>query len=80
VIKLVKADSVLDVCGEVCPLPLVKTRRALDKLEKGGVLEVVGTDGRSRADIVMAVKELGMQLEKVETDKDGRWRILIRKK
>lgn len=74
-IKLVKADLVPDVCGEVCPLPLVKTRRALDKLERGRVLEVVGTNGRSRADIVMAVRELGMQLEEMATDKDGKWRI-----
>jgi len=80
VTKLVKADLVLDFSGEVCPIPLVKTRKALDKMEKGEVLEVIGTDEKARTDIIMAVKELGMRLEKMATDKDGKWRMLIRKR
>jgi len=71
--------TVLDTTGEVCPVPLVKARRSLDKLEKGEVLVVIGTHETSKIDIIMAAKELGMELVKVETDKDGKWRILIRK-
>jgi len=80
VTKLVKPNVVLDFSGEACPLPLIKTRRALDQMGKGEVLEVIGTDEKARTDIIMAVKELGMQLEKMATDKDGKWRMLVRKR
>ena len=76
---MVKADVVLDVSGEVCPVPLVKTRRALDKMEKERILEVIGTDEEAKLDIIMAVRELKMELIKEETEKDGKWHIIIRK-
>jgi tRNA 2-thiouridine synthesizing protein A len=76
---LVKADVVLDVTGEVCPLPLIKTRRALDKMEKDMILEVIGNDEEAKLDILMAVQELKMELIKEETIQSGKWRLLIRK-
>ncbi len=76
---MVKADVVLDVSGEFCPVPLVKTRRALDKMEKDRTLEVIGTDEEAKLDILLAVRELRMELIKEETTKDGKWRIVIRK-
>jgi tRNA 2-thiouridine synthesizing protein A len=79
VTKLTKADVVLDVSGEVCPLLLIKTRKALDKMKKGEVLEVIINDEKAKTDITMAVKELGMQLERIAKDKDEKWRMLIRK-
>lgn len=77
---MVKSYTVLDTSGDVCPVPLVKARRSLDKLEKGEVLVVIGTHEASKIDIIMAAKELRMELVKVETGKDGKWRILIRKR
>lgn len=74
-----EADVVLDTSGEVCPVPLVKTRRALDKLERGKVLKVMGTEETSRGDIVIAAKDLGMTLMKVGTTKDGKWYLFIRR-
>ncbi len=71
--------TLIDTSGEVCPVPLVKARRSLDKLEKGEVLLVIGTHDTSKIDIIMAAKELGMKLVKVETDKEGKWRVFIRK-
>jgi len=76
---MVKADVILDVSGEVCPMPLVKTRRALDKMEKGMILEIIGTNKESKLDIIMAVQELKMELIKEETDKNEKWRLIIRK-
>lgn len=72
--------TVSDTSGEVCPIPLIKVRRSLDKLEKDSVLVVIGTHEESKGDIIRAAKELGMELVKVETDKDGKWRIFIRKR
>ncbi len=41
----------LDVKGESCPMPVVKTKNAIDELAEGSVLEVVATDSGSMSDI-----------------------------
>jgi TusA-related sulfurtransferase len=41
----------LDVRGESCPMPVVKTKGAVDDLREGEVLEVVATDSGSMSDI-----------------------------
>jgi TusA-related sulfurtransferase len=41
----------LDVQGESCPMPVVKTKGAVDDLAPGEVLEVVATDSGSMSDI-----------------------------
>ena len=37
----IKADKTLDVRGEICPNPDVKTMTTLEKMEKGQILEVL---------------------------------------
>ena len=41
----------LDVKGQSCPMPVVKTKQAIDDLEEGDVLEVLATDSGSMSDI-----------------------------
>ncbi len=41
----------LDVKGLSCPMPIVKTKQAIDDLEEGAVLEVVATDSGSVSDV-----------------------------
>ncbi|MGM0605309.1 MAG: sulfurtransferase TusA family protein [Halobacteriota archaeon] len=41
----------LDVKGLSCPMPIVKTKQAVDELSAGDVLEVVATDSGSMSDI-----------------------------
>ena len=41
----------LDVKGQSCPMPVVKTKQAVDDLSEGDVLEVVATDSGSMSDI-----------------------------
>ena len=45
------ADETLDVKGASCPMPVVKTKQAIDDLAVGDVLEVVATDSGSMSDI-----------------------------
>ncbi|OAG27265.1 sulfurtransferase TusA family protein [Thermodesulfatator autotrophicus] len=47
----IKADVTLDCKGLSCPMPLLKTKKAIQKLEKGQILEVLGTDPGSKNDI-----------------------------
>ncbi len=41
----------LDVKGQSCPMPVVKTKQAIDDLSEGEVLKVVATDSGSMSDI-----------------------------
>jgi tRNA 2-thiouridine synthesizing protein A len=41
----------LDVKGASCPMPVVKTKTAIDDLGEGEVLEVLATDSGSMSDI-----------------------------
>ena len=43
-------DQTLDVKGAKCPMPLVKSRKAIGELGVGQVLRVVATDRGSVAD------------------------------
>jgi len=73
-------NTILDLSGEACPLPLIKARRAIDKMESGDILEVIVTDEDSKGNIIMAAKELGTEIAKIGTDKNGKWHITVRKK
>ena len=47
----IDVTQTLDVQGLNCPMPVVKTKQAVDDLAEGGVLEVVATDPGSMSDI-----------------------------
>jgi len=44
-------DVELDARGLMCPLPILKTKMAMDKLQPGQVLKVLSTDAGSVRDI-----------------------------
>ena len=53
---------VLDLIGLKCPLPVLRTRKALLELHAGGVVEVRSSDPLSAVDIPHLVRELGDRL------------------
>jgi rhodanese-related sulfurtransferase/TusA-related sulfurtransferase len=48
---IIKANQIIDCKGLSCPMPIVKTKKAMDLLTPGEVLEVQATDKGSLADI-----------------------------
>ncbi len=64
-----KADVVLDTKGMNCPMPVLKTKKAIDGLQSGQVLEVLATDKGSISDIPALLKRLGHEL--LETKEEG---------
>ncbi|SIR72059.1 sulfurtransferase TusA family protein [Natronorubrum thiooxidans] len=46
-----QTTETLDVKGLSCPMPIVKTKQAIDDLDADDVLEVVSTDSGSMSDI-----------------------------
>ncbi|AUV83389.1 hypothetical protein C2R22_18510 [Salinigranum rubrum] len=47
----IDVTETLDVKGQNCPMPVIKTKGAMDGLAAGDVLEVVATDSGSMSDI-----------------------------
>ncbi|WP_394235887.1 sulfurtransferase TusA family protein [Niallia oryzisoli] len=47
----IKANEMVDAKGLACPMPIVKTKKAMKELKAGHVLEVQATDKGSKADM-----------------------------
>lgn len=62
------ADSELDVRGECCPYPLVKTKKHVDSLESGEILRVVADDPVAPQNIDSWCKKSGNKLLSVEQE------------
>lgn len=63
-----KMDMTLDAKGLACPMPIVRTKKAMKELEEGRVLEVQATDPGSTADMKAWAEGTGHQyLGTVET-------------
>ena len=60
------AQTKLDLSGLKCPLPALKTRKALKSLNPGDRLEVHCTDPLSVIDIPALVRETGDSVEITE--------------
>jgi tRNA 2-thiouridine synthesizing protein A len=56
----------LDLAGLKCPLPALKTRKALKSLSAGDRLEVLCTDPLSVIDIPNLIRETGDKVEITE--------------
>ena len=56
-----KTDLMVDAKGLACPMPIVRTKKAMNELEAGQVLEVQATDKGSKADIQAWAKSSGHQ-------------------
>ena len=58
----------LDLTGLRCPIPALKTRKALTTVSPGDVLEVHCTDPLSVIDIPNLIRETGDKVEITERD------------
>lgn len=58
--------TTLDLAGLKCPLPALRTRKALKKLTAGDRLEVLCTDPLSVIDIPNLIRETGDTVEITE--------------
>ena len=75
----VKPDKFLDCSGLLCPMPVVKTRRAIKGMEIGQILEMIATDPGVVPDMQAWENQTRHELVLTEDQGDGRFRFLIRK-
>lgn len=62
----IKADQVLDAKGLSCPLPILKTKKAVEAMSKGQILKVETTDPGSKNDMSSWAKRTGNEILSVE--------------
>jgi tRNA 2-thiouridine synthesizing protein A len=66
----VAADQTLDCSGMACPMPILKTKKAVDALQLGQVLKMIATDPGSTSDMEAWTKKTGHELVASETEGD----------
>jgi TusA-related sulfurtransferase len=76
----IKVDKTLDVKGEICPNPDVRTMTTLEKMEKGQILEVLVDYPLSVERIPRNVENRKHKVLKVEQISGPDHRILIEAK
>lgn len=75
----IKADITLDARGLTCPMPVLRTKKAIDGISSGQVLKVIATDVASKADIPALINRLGHEILEIK-EAEGAISFLIRKK
>ena len=69
----------LDACGLACPLPLLKAKQEINRLQAGEILKVICTDAGSVRDFSVFSRQSGHVL--LESDEgDGKYYYWLRKK
>ena len=74
-----QSDRELDVKGLNCPLPILRTKKALSEMESGQILHVLATDPGSVKDFQAFAKQTGNELLGVQ-EIDTVFEFLFRRK
>lgn len=72
-------DAELDTSGLNCPLPILKAKKELARLQPGQVLRIIATDPESVRDFAVFSQQLGHSLLESQ-EIDGRFYFLLRKR
>jgi len=62
-------DQTLDCSGMACPMPILKTKKAVDSLQIGQILKMIATDPGSTSDMEAWTQKTGHAL--VGSEKEG---------
>jgi tRNA 2-thiouridine synthesizing protein A len=74
-----KIDQTLDCKGLSCPMPMLKLSKTMKGLQKGEVLEMLGTDPGTKSDLPKWCEKSGNELLHEEALDGGVFRYLIKK-
>ena len=73
-------DQEVDAAGLMCPLPILRARKALSGMASGEVLLVYSTDPGSRQDFLSFAKQTGNTLLASGEKADGRYWFMLKRK
>ena len=71
-------DAELDASGLNCPLPILRAKKELGKLESGKILHIIATDPGSVKDFEAFSKQTGNELLESK-EEGGKFHFLIKK-
>ena len=71
-------DQTLDTSGLLCPMPIVKTSKAMKQMEIGQILEMISTDPGSMPDMKAWANQTKHELLDA-ADEGGKFRFIIKK-
>ncbi|PRR96866.1 hypothetical protein C6W20_14620 [Bacillus sp. NMCN6] len=72
------SDQMLDVTGLACPMPIIRTKKKMNDLTEGQVLEIHATDKGAKADLAAWAKSSGHELI-TQTDEGHVLKFWVRK-
>ncbi len=75
----ITANHVLDVKGQKCPMPVLKTKLQFNKMKPGEVVEVITTDHGSAKDLPAWAEKTGNVLLHSSNDGEGVYRFFLKK-
>ena len=71
-------DQELDASGLNCPLPVLRAKKTLDKMQSGDILRIIATDPGSVEDIAALARQMGHDLLESRQE-DDKYFYLLRK-
>jgi TusA-related sulfurtransferase len=75
----IKADASLDTVGLYCPMPIIKTSKAIKNIQPGQVLEVIADDEGIKTDMPNWCKLTGHEFLGLQ-EQDGEYRVYVRRR
>lgn len=77
---MVEVTESMDLRGEVCPYPEVKSKRKIKKMKSGEVLEILIDYPLSAERIPETMKSRGHEVLSVDKTGTAEWKILVKVK
>lgn len=77
--EVIKEDQVLDCSGMLCPMPVVKTSKAVKEMQSGQILKMIATDPGAPPDMEAWSRQTGNELLRSLTE-NSKFIFYIRKK
>jgi tRNA 2-thiouridine synthesizing protein A len=74
-----EADKTIDCKGLNCPMPVIKTKKALNEMQPGQILRMEATDKGSKSDITAFASRTGNELLEVK-EEGGTFIFFLKKK
>lgn len=78
-ITLIEFDLEVDASGLLCPLPLLRLKKALMEAQSGDVVKIIATDPAAHLDIGVYVDQTGHEMLELTRETNGQV-FFIRKK
>jgi tRNA 2-thiouridine synthesizing protein A len=74
-----EADKTIDAKGLNCPMPIIRTKKALSEMQSGQILRMEATDKGSKSDMAAFASRTGNELLEVK-EEGGTFIFFLKKK